>query len=253
MAVYSSFIQSYVGTESAKHFRALVYGAAGSGKTTFAGTFPKPLFIDTDRGMRSLGNAADVKMIRLSGDGGAFQTCYTLLNDARLKRDAFAPGGPLADRQTIVIDGISSLADEYLLREIMRENKRDPLTEKAQFDDYGRLKMELIQLGNIIKDVSDHYNVVVTALVDEEKDELTGALEGKPLMTGKYRDLIGGVFDEEYYIEAVDAGGTPKYILHASKFKWYEAKTRLMKVTKLENPTYAMVKANLKVGPGAGA
>jgi GTPase SAR1 family protein len=253
MATYSSFISAFVGNEQVKTFRVLVYGAPGSGKTSLAGSFPKPLIIDTDKGLRVLASVAntDIKVLSIPSNtaGNVFNMLYSLLNDARLGIGDFAIDGPLADRQTIVIDTISALADEFLLREIMLQNKRDPLIERAAFDDYGRLKTELSQLGSLLKDVSQKFYVVVTALVDEEKDELTGALEGKPLMTGKYRDLIGGVFDEEYYLEVADTGGQPKYMLYATKYRWFEAKTRLLKITKLENPSFKLLQENLRIAP----
>jgi len=253
VATYSSFISSFVGDEQVKTFRVLVYGAPGSGKTSFAGSFPKPLIIDTDKGLRVLASNtnADIKVLSVSSNstGNIFNMLYNLLNDARLGTGDFAPNGPLADRQTIVIDTISALADEFLLHEVMLQNKRDPLIDRAVFDDYGRLKTELSQIGSLLKDVSQKFYVVVTALVGEEKDELTGALEGKPLMTGKYRDLIGGVFDEEYYLEVVDTGGQPKYVLYATKYRWFEAKTRLLKVTKIENPSFKALQENLRIGP----
>lgn len=244
MAGYDDLIQEFT-PQSASTCRVLVYGESGSGKTTLAATFPKPVFIDTDRGMRGL-SGTDIKRIRLP-KGLAFNTMMAILTDALLKKGAFAAGGKMADRQTIVIDGFSALADEYLMEEIMIAEKRDPLVEKPLRDDYGRLKTELIQIGNLIKDVSDSYNVVATALVDEEKDELTGALQGKPLMTGKYRDIIGAVFDEEYFLECSDVGGQPKYMMYASKYKWYEAKTRLLKVSKMESPTFAKLRAEYKI------
>jgi hypothetical protein len=158
-------------------------------------------------------------------------------------------GQPLADVKTIVIDGISALVDEFMLKEIMLINQRNPLTEKAQYDDYGQLKNQLIQLGTLLKDVSDKMYVVGTALVSEEKDELSGAFEGKPLLTGSYRDMIGGVFDEEYFLESQDlGGGKSKYLIHAAKYKWYEAKTRLLGVNTLENATFATIRANYRVG-----
>lgn len=247
MASYESLIQTYNRDTAASTFRCLVYGPPGAGKTYLAATFPKPLFIDTDRGMRSIPKeVTDVKFMRLP-ENASFKTIFDILSDVKNKRGPFAPGGSLADRKTLIIDSISALADEYLMKEIMVGNRRDPLAENAQRDDYGRLKIELIQIGNLIKDVSDNHNVVVTALVDEEKDELTGALEGKPMMTGKYRDIIGAVFDEEYYLECTDAGaGKHKYSLYAAKYKWYEAKSRLLREKKLEDATYEKLKAAFK-------
>ena len=244
MASYEQLVQEYVPTSAVKTFRCLIYGGSGSGKTTLAGSFPKPFFIDTDRGMRSL-TVTGAKFLRLP-ETGAFSTMLSILTDVRNARGPFAQGGKFADRQTIVIDSISALADEYLITEIMRENKRDPTAENAQRDDYGRLKIELTQLGNLIKDISDTHNVVVTALVEEEKDDLTGAIEGKPLMTGRYRDIIGAVFDEEYFVEVQEMMGKHEYRLYAAKYKYYEAKSRLLKTMKHTNATYESLRKDFK-------
>ena len=244
MASYEQLVQDYNPTAAVKTFRCLLYGGSGSGKTTLAGSFPKPFFIDTDRGMRSI-TVAGAKFLRLP-ETGAFATMLAILTDVKNARGPFGPGGKFADRQTIVIDSISALADEYLMAEIMRENKRDPQVENAQRDDYGRLKIALTQLGNLIKDISDTHNVVVTALVEEEKDDLTGTLEGKPLMTGKYRDIIGAVFDEEYYLEDAEMMGKYDYKLYAARYKHFEAKSRLLKTKRHTNATYESLRKDFK-------
>ena len=41
-------------TFDALKLKVLVYGESGTGKTLFAGTFPKPLFFDFDGGMLTL-------------------------------------------------------------------------------------------------------------------------------------------------------------------------------------------------------
>jgi len=41
-------------TAGEKKFKVLLYGASGSGKTYMAGTFPRPLFLDLEDGMRTL-------------------------------------------------------------------------------------------------------------------------------------------------------------------------------------------------------
>lgn len=264
MINYAGLVQDFNGSLAVSTSRSLFYGQAGSGKTKLAATFPKCFFIDADKGMRSIAGVSDIKFIRLPGGKTAsnltginsFELVMSILTDAKNSSGEFAPGKLYADRQTIVIDSMSSLVDEFMLKEIMIANNRDPLTEKAIFDDYGQLKNQCMQLGVLIKDVSDKLNVVVTALVDEEKDLLTGALEGKPLMTGKFRDIIGGIFDEEYYLESNDTGGgVQKYMLYAAKFKWYEAKTRLLSVNRLDvtNAGYDVIKKNYRAGIGMSA
>jgi len=259
MINYSNLVQEFNSTLAVSTSRSLFYGAAGSGKTRLASTFPKPFFIDADRGMRSIDKTGKIQFLRIPGvtvsaqgvviGPNTFDLVMSVLKDAKDSTGPFAAGQPLADRETIVIDSISALVDEFLLKEIMLSNKRNPLTDKAIFDDYGQLKIQLVQIGMLIKDVSDRRNVIVTALVDEEKDALTGAIEGKPLMTGKYRDIIGGVFDEEYYLESSDAGaGNQKYMLYAAKYKWFEAKTRLLDKNRLDvtDSGYDLIKATYR-------
>lgn len=260
MINYQGLLKDFNSTVTAVASRTLLYGKAGSGKTRLASTWPGPiLFIDTDRGMRSIKSTDAIKFIRLPGyvpskplgltNTPSFELVMQILNDAKNNTGQFAPGQPLAGIKTVVVDGISALVDEFIMKEIMLINKRDPLTEKAQFDDYGQLKNQLLQFGTLLKDLSDEMYIVVTALVNEEKDELSGALQGKPLLTGSYRDMIGGVFDEEYFLESIDiGGGKSKYVLHAAKYKWYEAKTRLLEATTIEDADFAKVKANYRNG-----
>jgi len=260
MIKYEQLVQDFNAMLAVSTSRSLFYGPAGSGKTRLASTYPAPLFIDADRGMRSIDTTGKIKFLRIPGARATdnpqgvntFDLVMSLLTDAKNSTGPFAAGGAFADRETIVIDSWSALVDEFMLREIMIENGRNPLVDKAIFDDYGTLKIQCIQLGTLIKDVSDRRNVIVTALVDEEKDALTGAIEGKPLMTGKYRDIIGGVFDEEYYLESSDTGaGIQKYMLYAARYKWNEAKTRLLSVNRLDvtNAGYEKIKASYR---GAG-
>jgi hypothetical protein len=257
---YLGLLQDFDSKLTASGSRTLLYGKAGSGKTRLASTWPGPiLFIDTDRGMRSIQSTESMKFIRFPSYDPLKPTCPTnvpsfdllmqILTDAKNGAGKFAPGQALEKIKTIVIDGVSALVDEFIMKEIMLINKRDPVKDKAQFDDYGQLKNQLLQFGTIIKDLSDKMYIVGTALVNEEKDELSGAFQGKPLITGSYRDMIGGVFDEEYFLESIDiGGGKSKYVLHASKYKWYEAKTRLLEVTTIEDATFEKIRANYRNG-----
>jgi len=246
MSSYDSLISSYNSKDAGSKMRVLLYGKQGSGKTTLASTFPKCLFIDTDVGMRSIRNQPDMPRIqlqRLPVGVSSFRVVMDILTDALNRTGSFAKGQPWETIETIVIDSITTLADEYFLPETMREGKRDPLKERAIFDDYGRLKIQLIQMGSVIKNLSQTMNVVTTALLEVEKDEISGALQGKPMLTGKYRDLIGAVYDEVYYMESMDMGqGKTKYILHASSYMWFEGKTRMLSKTLLENADYKSLK-----------
>lgn len=262
---YGSLIQDFNGSSAILTSRTILYGEPGSGKTRLASSWPgKILFIDADRGMRSIPKEGSekIKYVRLPewdktkprsmNNAPAFEVVVSILQDALSNTGPFAAGQVLDGVKTIVMDSFSSLVDEFMLRQILA----DTGAEKAGYDEYGLLKAQLIQIGILIKDVSDTKFIVATAIPDEEKDALTGTLQGKPGMTGKYRDAIGGVFDEEYYLESTDTGGgKQKYMLYAAKYRHFEAKTRLLNVNRLDvtNAGYELIKANYRIGGTAGA
>jgi len=245
---FDPLISSYSPTE-AKTMRVLLYGDSGSGKTTLAATSPDPLFIDTDSGLASIPKKVDV--IDLSAVSNPFMTVVGILQAAKTRTGPFDKGGKFSHIKTIVIDSYTSLVDDFFLPELMTEGSLSVISDKASFTEYGRLKGRCSLLSSLLKEVSKTYNVVVTALVDEEKDEITGAIEGKPLMTGKYRDKIMADFDEVYFLrsqtDAASTGPQTRFFLHAQPYRWFQAKTRLTKLTVLENPTYEKIIAARKI------
>lgn len=244
MATYADLIQTYRQSPTTT-FATLLYGPSGSGKTTLAGSWPAPFFIDTDRGLRSL--ASSFPYIQLQGAKNPFTLILNILQDAVTKTGPWAKDGPLGTVQTIVFDSLTALVDDYLMPEAMVEGKRSILSDKPSYDEYGRIKSRMTALASLVKDLSAKYYIVSTALVEEEKDENTGTLIGKPMITGKYRDKIQADYDETYYLTTTSTPGQPMvYKLYAQPFMWYRAKTRLTTLKTLDNPTFDKIKAAFK-------
>ncbi len=243
---YASLVEMYK-PSPATTFACLVYGPSSSGKTHFAGTFPDPFFIDADRGMRSLQD--ELPRVQLQKAEKPFSMVLSILQDAAVERGPWAKDGPLATRKTIVIDSVTSLIDDYMAPETMTEAKRDILNDKLSYDEYGKIKARMTALASVIKDLALTKYVVMTALVEEEKEENTGILIGKPMLTGKYRDKIMADFDETYYLEVVTpvGGGSPVYKLYAQTYRWYRAKTRLTTIKSLDDPSFKKVVSQFKV------
>lgn len=242
---YAELIEMYRPSK-ASTFACLVYGPSGAGKTHFAGTFPNPFFLDADRGMRAL--QSTLPRLQFQKAAKPFTTILNVLQDAVAGRGPWAKGGALENIQTIVIDSLTSLVDDYMAPETMAEAKRDILNDKLSYDEYGKIKARMLALASVIKDLSLTKYVVMTALVEEEKDENSGEIIGKPMVTGKYRDKVMADYDETYYLEsAAKMGQTkPSYFLYAQKYRFYRAKTRLTTLSSMEDPSFAKVVAAFK-------
>ena len=215
--------------------RVLVYGESGSGKTTFASTFPNVLFIDSDRGGRTL-KQKHIPFIPLVRERGVYKKLIQSL--IKLKTEPTVGDYKL---ETLVIDGITSLA-EIFLYEIMRfpdkpgRKPKDPLIEKPDWDDYSMLGSRLLMLHVQLADMP--FNVVVTGLPMLEKDEVTGGFIGKVNVIGGFRNSIAKHYDEVYFLTMQSNRNETHSIAHLRKFKYYEAKSRDNLDPEVIDPSY---------------
>lgn len=223
--------------------RVLVYGPMGAGKTRFAASFPKPVFIDTDKGGLTL-RKAHVPFIPCYESKGLLKRVFSIIDAALTRTGPFAKGGEFGDRETIVLDSASVFSNSSLV-DLIGQTGKDPLSTKASFDEYGRILNAQIELGKRFKRLSGAFNVVVTALVDVNKDEMTGAMYGGPLLVGQYRQLIGADFDEVYYMTTEGNKDALKHVLYSAKTSIYDAKTRLSIPYRIEDPNASKIIAGL--------
>ena len=97
------------------------YGETKSGKTTFAGTFPKPFFIDTDRGGRTL-KKLHIPHISIP----PYDRTFDLINDILIKLRQKEPPFDKLEVETLVFDSVTALADfliyDLLLHPLEDEN-----------------------------------------------------------------------------------------------------------------------------------
>jgi hypothetical protein len=229
----------YYDDQKNQHLRVMVYGAMGVGKTQFAGTFPKPVFIDTDKGGMTL-RRVHAPFVPCYETRGIVKRVFEILKAAETRTAAFAPDGAFADRETIVLDSASVFSNTALSDYIWATGK-NPMETKASYDEYGKLLNTQIELGKTLKRLSSQYNIVVTALVDVNKDENTGSMYGGPLLVGGYRQLIGADFDEVYYLATEGSKDSIKHVAYTAKTGIYDAKTRLALPYRLENPSADML------------
>jgi len=193
----------------------LLYGAPGAGKTTLACTAPYPiLLIDSDckaKGMNNLTsllaeeNKIEIKEIDVPlsfgnlterllnkklpisiSPMGYIQFCDIITN---LETKPF-------HYKTIVIDSLTSL-EEHLRRFILFLNKSSTISMPG----WEMLRSSYSDLFDCLKKLKVE-NLIVIAHDKIEKNELTGRIEYKPLVSGSTRDNIGMYFNEVYYCYA---------------------------------------------------
>jgi hypothetical protein len=216
-----------------------VYGPMGAGKTQFAATFPGPLFIDMDKGGMTL-RKLHVPFIPCYESKGVVKRVFSILASAETGTGPFAADGQFASIKTLVLDSISVFSNAALVDYVIQTGK-DPLQTKPSFDEYGKLLNTQIELGKLLKRLSVKYNIVVTGLVDVNKDEMTGAMYGGPLLVGQYRQLIGADFDEVYFMAVEGQKDSIKHVLYTAKTQIYDAKTRVALPYRIENAVASQV------------
>lgn len=229
--------------EEDPYVRMLIYGMTGAGKTHFLGTCPGLFIIDTDHGLLTLKRmGVEYNALPIGPQDDCFKTVWDILLKIKNRTGPFAAGGPFADIKTLAIDSSTKLS-KYILDESMRMASKNPLDDKADFTDWGRVRSRLENIGRLTQTLPCH--VIVTALAQVEKNDVTGALTGGPMLDGKYRDIIGGDFDEFYFLESVP-GKTPLYRAHFRKYTYFDAKSRLGLTEPLDDPTFDKIAALAK-------
>lgn len=229
--------------EVSKFTRSLFYGDTSTGKTTVLGTYPKPFIIDADKGLRTLQVAADIPNMSVLRVPFNVRGAMMMVIDAALKfkdhTGPFAKGQPLSDRETFGLDSITSLG-EIVKNELMKFppnpswKSRDPIKEKADYDVWGAYKAYFITLGNIIKDISENYHVVVTATAAVKEDESMRQTKGLPEIDGSTKEILPKFFDYVFFMEN-DNG---HYYVNTVKKGLFVAKVRGKMEAKIESPTF---------------
>lgn len=178
-------------TAGVKRLKVLLYGVSGTGKTTMAATFPKPLFLDLESGLRSTLRVGSV--LRYPSDPTEDVKEYSqVVEFYKLVKNMKNP--PF---ETIVIDSLNEL-QVLVTQNVVSRFKR----VKRQYDDqltmadYGKANRDFMKVIRLFLKLP--YHIVFTAIASQrdpgdEETQLFPKFVGKQVGPDLQRmmDMIG--------------------------------------------------------------
>jgi hypothetical protein len=159
-----------------KTIEMMVYGFPGVGKSTFAASFPKPLYLDFENGTKYFGmNGIDVDVLQMS----------SWFTDA--EKTEF--GAMLKNYETLVIDPVGEMLECISSSPIaIAGGKYRQSNGDLSIAGWGRLKT--IARDFVTWARRQGVNVVVVGHAREEKDEESGATMIRPKVPGSFKEDI---------------------------------------------------------------
>ena len=190
--------------------KVLIYGKSGTGKTSFACSFPRPYVFDFDNGMLSQ-RGRDVEYDVLKG--------VAAYNDFELKLNMIEND---AKFETLVFDSITTLQEACIDMILEMTRKKVP----TQYE-WMLLITKMKELFERITKIDKHIIVVAHEMI--QQDEITGEISYSPVLYGKKLPSQIPLFFDEVYRAKVgrDDKNRPTYSAITAAGSNYMAKSRL--------------------------
>lgn len=216
---------------SANHgIKALVYGGAGSGKTTLCGTAPKPVIISAEAGLLSLRDKSHPVITVTTAK--EFVEAYEWCRDNAVKNGI----------KTVCVDSISEIIEQILQNE--KAKTKDPRQA------YGEMANEGIKLVKQFRDLPG-LHVLITAKQATVTDPITGVPKASPTAPGQQvGPALPYLFDLVMHAatEKDPEGKTYHYLRTHAAFN-AEAKDRSGALLEIEYPDFSHIIAKVLAAP----
>jgi hypothetical protein len=208
---------------------ALCYGTPGSGKTYFGGTFPKPLFIDTDHGLATVRHK-HVAFLQPS----TYAELLECLQERHWK-----------DYESVIVD-TGTEATRIMMDGILKSASRDT----PQMQDWQMCIERTRRLIRQLVDIPRHilFNCHEAVVTNEE----LGRTSVSPSLPGKLSQEAGKHFDCVFHARmGVVKGQKQRVLLTEPEGLYAHCKDRLGGLDRLEVPDFPTMWAHIQAANGA--
>jgi hypothetical protein len=202
--------------------KCLVYGPSGVGKTCLCATAPLPVIVSVEAGLLSLSKVKVPAILVRSLEE---------LNDAY---SWFSNSSEAKGFDTLCLDSLSEIADVVLSS--AKKTVKDPRLA------YGELLDKMLILVRAFRDMPQKH-VCMTAKIEWEKDDATGAFRYQPMMPGKkLGPQLPYLFDEVFRMGVNKTPQGEEYRFLQTKLDFqYEAKDRSGMLDPIEPPDLSQI------------
>jgi len=219
-------------TISVREYTFLLYGQAGSGKTTMIGTFPKPILYFNPTAENS------VRTLRRDPYTLYWDITDSIMLAEKINRAEENIAKNNFPFRTVAIDSLSFIVDMLLAERRRAQEERGRGLAQADWGVVANATREIIERIHSWPGCQK----VWTAGVDTEKDDLTGDIEGYPKMFKTLQRTVWNVMDVVLYLEAGKTlKGGPAWYAHSARHRYYSARVRGAPVPGKIEPTFAAV------------
>lgn len=227
--------------------RILLCGRAKTGKTFLSATWPKPLFLNSDKGTATLRDKRvpfwDIDRPTEGNNVKPYKMMRKMLLNLRNQEGEYWEELKEADYtpETIVLDSLTALSDIFEAEITMYPPDGKDRGEALQIQDYNIIQRRLFALLDIGRELPYHF--IVTAGVDLDKDELGKMIENPAATGNKLGARVPHFFDEVYLLEK--EGGDEKnpdahwLLTPAQTKRFFHSGSRWgLPIQYYKNPTY---------------
>lgn len=202
-------------------FKTLVLGDAGAGKSVFAASFPKPMFVfDLDKGISIYvdeGGDIDFEQFEMSGAGWIALEAF--------KGQFISTHQKALHYKTVIIDSTTTMMDMAMERAIQMSPKL--INGCPIWNVHFSIQKNLMQ--NVLRPIIDlDANIVIIGHLIGDKDETTGQKFITPLLPGNLSERLPTSFGEVLYAQTrTDKTGTSQFVLLTANKGYFKARSRL--------------------------